>query len=205
MVEADNCSSSSGLSSTQNVKHEKMTKVDTLISTAETKHVNQLKIVALLVLVGSAVGVALVIYYYLRSSEIRNFEDSFSYDSQKVLQAIGASIENNLGAMDSFAINAVSFARASNQSFPFVTFPDFPLRATKLRALSDGMTLAYQPVVLNAQRTKWETYAVDNQAWVNSTLQMQVTDEFYYGTTSYDLPNPTTIFNLTGTMPYDRE
>lgn len=177
---------------------------DVAISKNETQSVNRVKFIAVSVLVLSAIGVALTIYYYVKNSETSTFVDSYTFDSQKVLEAIGTSIGNNLGALDSFATNAVSFAAATNQTFPYVTLPDFALKASKVRSLSDGLYISFQPVIQSNQRFAWEVYAMNNEGWVNDTKRMQETDKYYYGNVSYGLPNPTQIFNYTGPMPYDK-
>jgi hypothetical protein len=198
-------SKSTSLTRREKDKHNKENNESSPISLNETRNVHRIKIVAVLVLVGSALAVALVIYFYLRNSEVNAFKDSFSFDSQKVLRAVGFRIESNLGAMDSFANNAVSFAEATNQSWPFVTLPDYALKVSKMRGLSDCLTFTLSPVVTREQRHKWEAYAVDSNSWVNESKKLQENDEFWYGIVPYDEPAPTTITNLTGTMPYETE
>jgi hypothetical protein len=127
----------------------------------------------------------------------------FEADANKVMDGIGESIKGNLAAMDSFASMMISMAKQTNQTFPFVTIPNFAIKASKLLTLSDGFTISTQPVVYAEQRLQWETYTKENQGWVNQTKQIQEVDVFFHDAVRYDDENPTTIIGLNGTVPYD--
>jgi hypothetical protein len=48
-------------------------------------------------------------------------------DSLKVFDAVGT-LDLTLGAVDNFIVKAVSYAKYSNSTWPFVTIPDFAVK-----------------------------------------------------------------------------
>lgn len=67
-------------------------------------------------------------YFYTSNSEQAQFESSFQDSSVKVMDSIGKAIYKSLGAVDAFATHVVSHARDTNQTWPFIIYPDFALR-----------------------------------------------------------------------------
>jgi hypothetical protein len=88
----------------------------------------------------------------------------------------------------------VAQARATNQTWPFVTIPSFAIRATKARLQSDAFCLQVYPLVTKEQRPEWEKYSLANQGWVNESMKVQEHDEFYYGPVWYNHSISETIY-----------
>jgi hypothetical protein len=156
------------------------------IAQEETVVVFRLKMVVLLVLVISAVGVAFTVHFYLRRSELAAFHAQYKVDSKKILQTAGSTIESVFGAFDTVAVSLVSHARATNQTWPFVTLPDFAVRMSKTVHLSRTINMNFLPLVTPTQRKDWETYAIHNDDWVNETVDVQRGFKNYYGPDEYD-------------------
>jgi hypothetical protein len=156
------------------------------IARAETKSVRSLKVVVLIVLVVSAIGVALAVYFYTSSTEQAQFESGYQGDVSKVFEGIGRSIENTLVALDTFQVTIVSEARANGEKWPFVTVPDFAVRATKTRLQSDGFSISTSPVVTKAQKKEWEQYAWNHSGWINESMKIQEHSPYYYGPVWYN-------------------
>lgn len=140
------------------------------------------RVLLLSVLALSTVGVAFGVYLYTSNSEDRSFEDQFDEDAQKILESIGTSLDFMLGALDSFVVNEVSYAEALNWTWPFVTFPDFAVGASKLRSLSKAVVVSQYPVVLESERFAWEKYSMTHEGWVDKGLHIQKNDETFQGT-----------------------
>jgi hypothetical protein len=104
--------------------------------------------------------VALAVYFYIRASENREFEDQFEADATKVLAAIGASLDSSLSAVDAFVVSIVSYAKATNQTWPFVTIPDYAARAGKIRSLAGAVVIGTYPLVKSEDRKEWERYSI---------------------------------------------
>jgi hypothetical protein len=130
------------------------------LAKTETNTIRGLKLLVLLALSLSAVAVALAVYFYIRASENREFEDQFEDDATKVLAAIGASLDSSLSAVDAFVVSIVSYAKATNQTWPFVTIPDYAARAGKIRSLADAVVIGTYPLVKSEDRKEWERYSI---------------------------------------------
>jgi hypothetical protein len=122
------CSSTDGNSAVNATPKEQET-----IAKDEDRAVFRLRLLVIGVLVASTVGVAFAVYYYISKSENREFEENFSADAKKVLDSLGSSLELTLSAVDALVVNIVSYAILSNSSWPFVTVPDFAVRANKIQ------------------------------------------------------------------------
>jgi hypothetical protein len=94
-------------------------------------------------------------------------------------QGIGTYLERTLGVLDAVQSNLVAAARETNQTWPFVTIKDFAVRASKIRLLTDIAYISVNPLVTKEQRLQWEAYAVENQGWVNESMNVQATDEVW--------------------------
>jgi hypothetical protein len=153
-----------------------------VIGKNETKAVFYGKLLVFGVMLFSALGVALVVYYYLSGAEDSDFEEQFSEDVKKVFEEIGSSLDNMLGATDSFMVSLVSYAKYSNSSWPFVTMPDFAVKAAKLLSLSKAAIVGTYPLVQTEQRQGWENYSVTHDNWVDEGLSVQKEDTNFKGT-----------------------
>jgi hypothetical protein len=158
----------------------------------ETKSVGRLKRAVLVVLIGSAIGVALTTYLHLSILEEDRFQRQFHDEAHKILESVGKSLDKTLGLMDSIAVAYVSHARANNDTWPFVTLPDYALQITKVLPLSDAFVLSMVPIVTPKQRADWEAYSVAHDGWVNENMAIQESWGKYNGPVTYNgLSNPT--------------
>jgi hypothetical protein len=175
----------------------------TILAKHETQHVKVLRTIVAIVLVLSTVGITLAIYFYVRHSEQSDLDIGYASDTDRILDGIGMSIHDSLGAMASLGTMMISFARQTNQTFPFVTMPLFAVTASRFLTLTAGIQLSIQPVVTSTQRLQWEEYAMNHEWWVNETKGVQEIDPFYYGEVPYGVPNPPRIINYTSALPYE--
>ena len=152
-----------------------------IIGREEDKAVFRLKLLVLAVLIASTVGIAMVVYFYTSDAEEDDFEEQFIGDSSKIFESIGSTLELTLGAVDSFLVGLVSFARFTNATWPQVTLPDYAVRVAKIRSLSKAVLVTQYHVVTDEQRSKWEKYSVANDYWVDESIEVQKNDETYEG------------------------
>jgi hypothetical protein len=166
------------------------------IAAGESKAVRWIRVVATAVVVFSTVEVALAVYYYMTGSEQNTFEYRFKSDSYKILESIGSTVDRSLGSVDSFAFILVSLARATNQTFPFVVMPDFPLHSSKILSLSKGILFSTYIFVTHEQRPSWNNYSVNNDAWVDESydIQEKALNKTYFGPIDRNWTEPTDIF-----------
>lgn len=133
----------------------------------------------------------------------------------QVLGSIGSSLERALGAVDSLAMTAVATAHVSNQSFPFVTIPQFGLHVAKIQPMTGAVATYFNPIVHFDERSEWEKYAAGSnnnlQSYVNASLQLQEHWAYFYGVRpqNYTLDPTDFIFmddnvnNGTDPVPYN--
>jgi hypothetical protein len=121
----------------------------------------------------------------------------------KILQTAGNTIDSVLGEFDSVAVSLVSHARASNQTWPFVTLPDFAVRMSKIVPLARTLNIYVLPMVTPKERREWETYAKRNDDWVNETVDVQRDFKNYYGPNEYDIMPHNIIHSDAGNIPYN--
>jgi hypothetical protein len=131
---------------------------ESTIAKRETRDVFRLRLAVLLVLVSSALVVALSVYFYLSHSEDEQFLRQFDDNANKVLDAVGSSLDQAMAAFDGVAVNLVSTARVAKQSWPFVTTADFAVRLAKALPLSHAIVIYSYHVVSSDQRDQWEEY-----------------------------------------------
>jgi hypothetical protein len=153
------------------------------IGAKESKAVQWIRALAIAVIVLSTVGVALAVFYYMTNSERKTFAYRFKSDSYKILESIGSTFDRSLGSVDAFAVDQISTARQSHQTWPFVTLSDFPVKASKILALSKGVLFTMYTFVTHEQRAQWNNYTIQNDQWVGESLRVQekALNKTYFG------------------------
>ena len=164
------------------------------ISKQATKNVIHLKILVIAILIVSASSLAACAFSFITKSETKQFEAKFGNDAHKVFEAIGSSLDRTLGLMDSVAVTLVSFARYQNDTWPFVTLPDFGSRMAKLLPQTDAIFINVLPIVHPHQKKNWEAYSIQHDEWVNQSIDIQDTWDGYYGPIDYGWEQKGTIF-----------
>jgi hypothetical protein len=169
----------------------------------ETKLVNRYRVIVMVVLLVSTIGVAFGVYLYISQTEVHQFEKSFHDDAQKVFESIGSSLEQMLGSIDILSATVVSTAHYTNQSWPFVTIPGFAIHAAKVRSASDGIGIFFQPLVTADERSQWEEYSIANHGWVIESMHLQEMDPNYFGPITYNFETHPFIYGVDGTIPFN--
>ena len=147
----------------------------------ETRTVRNLRLLVGFVLLCSALAASLLVYFYIHKSEEDEFQRRFEDDALKVLTALGATIQSTFTAVDSLVVNIVSFAEATNQTWPFVIVDDFAVRAKKTRSLSKAVLLNMYQVVSDEDRLDWEAFTATNHKWIDEALDIQEADPSFTG------------------------
>ncbi|CAB9531478.1 Guanylate cyclase [Seminavis robusta] len=71
----------------------------------------------------------------------------------------------SFAVLGNIAVDMTAYAKNQNQSFPFVTLPDFGLRVGALARIAGLMKVATFPLVQESEREAYEAYTVANQGW----------------------------------------
>ncbi len=156
------------------------------IARSENKAVMMWKLVFIFVLVASTVGVAIAVYLYISRQEQSEFETAFADDALKILEAVGSAFDIKMGAVDSFVSGLVSFAKASNMKWPFVVLPGFAVQASKIRVLTEAISVQQYQVIRNDfTREQWEeSFVGQNEDWIQEAINLQREDPTFQGDTA---------------------
>jgi carbon starvation protein CstA len=173
-----------------------------VLAKRETSAVARFKVLLVLVLTASTVGAAVAVQRYTHRSEIAQFEERFKMDALNVQEAIGSSIDKTLGSFDSLAVSLVSFAKNTNATWPYVTQPNFAVRNAKLLRLTNVMYINVLPIVHPTERLQWEKYSVQEDYWVNQSMEAQEKWDGYRGPVIYDWEQPRKIHGIED-LPYN--
>ena len=134
------------------------------------------------VMFGSAIAVALVVFFSTRRAEQDLFEKQFHSDADKILQSIGDFFDHSLSAMDGFVTMMVGQKDAMpNTSFPFVKIENFALQAAKYKTLTKCFTMGVHYLVQEKDRRDWEAFAEKNSQFVDEAWALQARDETFQG------------------------
>ena len=163
----------------------------------ESKAVLGMRFLVFGVLIVSTIVVAVLVYYYTSNAARTQFETSFVMDAQKVLQGIGTSLAYTLGGTDAMVVNMVSYASATNQTWPFVTMPDFGVQADKFKGLTNAVYVALFLYVPPGQRYEWQDYSAEHgPQWVEQTLNLQKRENMYQNVIEENNFTNVTYFNV---------
>jgi hypothetical protein len=143
------------------------------IAKKDTTAACQLRVLMVTLFLVMSVFVPVIIFVTTRDNEQESFESEFDALATKVVDSFDFNMARKLGAIDSLDISITSYAVGTNSTFPFVTLPDFDLRAANTLALADTFSVLFVPLVTQANRAKWETYSVENEAWITTALNRQ--------------------------------
>jgi hypothetical protein len=135
---------------------------DTTFARGDSQRVKYLRVVVLLVWITAACVVSYGVYWYTKDSQMRQFETQFQTRAEKLLGAFENAMDGKLVAINTMANAFTTFARYSNQSFPFVTLPDFVVSGSNVRVLAEAMAMAWMPLVTDENRDEWEAYSFEH-------------------------------------------
>lgn len=174
----------------------------------EKKIVQKLRILVLITLLCAAIAASLSIFFYLQNAETSDFEAQFHIDADKLLESFGKTIDDTLGATDAFSTNVVAYARESESVWPFVTVPNFALKASKVQKPSKAIHMATKILVSYQEAEEWKEYAANHDDWIQNSLDIQENlDDWRFPiireyNVSYDLVGNTIDEVITEPFPY---
>ena len=161
--------------------HDTVTSPNLSVGRRETQALRAVRLVSVFGLF-CAVPLALGVYFYSRNVEENEFQTQYEEAGRKVLEAIGTTLENSFGALDSLAVAVVASVHAKNQAFPNFLVEDFSIRAAKTLSLSKAKVLVTCPVVTSETYDEWSNWtALEGRKWVDEALSVMKTDKNFYG------------------------
>ena len=146
------------------------------IAKKDTKAACHLRVLVIALFIFMSVFVPIVIFITTSNNEEEGFKNEFAALATKVIDSFEFNVARKLGAIDSLDISVTSYAVGTKSSFPFVTMPDFDLRAANTLALADTFGVFLVPVVQKEKRAQWEQYSVTNHIWIETSLNRKSFD-----------------------------
>jgi class 3 adenylate cyclase len=146
------------------------------IARKETKQVKYSKLIFIAILTLLAIFLSVFLYLTLSDTEEDTFVSVYEDRANMIMNAFEFNFERRIGAIDSLGIQITSFARETNSRWPFVTIPDFDVRAASAQKLSGSLGLMLSPLVTAATRDRWEKYSTQNLDWIAETFYREMSD-----------------------------
>ena len=171
------------------------------IAKDEIQEVRRYKLVVYAVLAIAAILFAVFVFVFIRNNETKDFEGAFYDHGKKVFKAIGSSIDRSLIPLDALTVILLSYAKAVNATWPFVTYPDYAELMSKMLPQTDGMIIQSIYVVQPEEKEEWELYASLNNQWVNESISFLEDWDHYYGYVGYEWTPHNMIFSDYGDIP----
>jgi hypothetical protein len=173
---ADENSQGAGGMNTSNHKPRSIDTADDVESDDEKEFVaseyrviaTHLRVIVVALFVGLFVTVPVAVYQISRNNEEESFEATFLGISSKVIDNVEFQLARKLNAMDSLRIALTSQGSnmPNNQTWPFVTVPDWDLRGNNVRDAGALLSIALHPKVTQDNREEWKDYVQENLGWL---------------------------------------
>lgn len=154
---------------------------DSQIGGRETAQVTTLRVAVMLVLLLAAAGVSATVFYLTKKAETKEFESEYDAVAAKVLETFEDIVSEKLSALSAFSISATAYARAKNESFPFVTMQDYQQTAGSIREVVDCLLVYSIYHVEQELRADWETYSNANTDWYYEDMAYQRENGINFG------------------------
>lgn len=151
--------------------------IEAVISKRTSKAIWLVRLTVLLVLIVSAITVSFMVYKYMSEAEQEEFDKQFESDANKLIDAIGSTIDSTISANNALITKIVAFARYSNSTWPFVTMPGFSIQAIKTLKVSKAFSIQVSPRVLPEQVEQWNNYSQQHNGWVRECLDVLASEE----------------------------
>jgi hypothetical protein len=160
----------------------------------ETKAVNVLRVLILVLLLVTSTLTSVGVYLYTSNVEKQHFEEEHHANAERIIESFHNAVVRRLGAMNSMATAITSHALDTNQSFPFVTISNFEIRGSDLRVQADAALIHWMPLVTDETRVAWEDYALVNrdqidEAFLEDAKRREIQDD------EFGLANTTSTSN----------
>uniref|UniRef100_A0A7S3DMI4 Guanylate cyclase domain-containing protein n=1 Tax=Entomoneis paludosa TaxID=265537 RepID=A0A7S3DMI4_9STRA len=131
------------------------------------------KTFVVIVLLASAGVVGYLTHWFMSNEEQDDFETKFKFDAKDVLDISQSHADSLLNTIRATSLIFTSYAGYTNAPFPNFTLPDFEAFAITALDASGALSMAYSPIVTEANRAGYEDYAVKNRAWIAESFEFR--------------------------------
>lgn len=140
----------------------------------ETAAVLKLRVLVFVALLFAALAVSMSVFFVTSRGEAATFESDFEGSAKKMLQAFQEIVDQKVLGLSSFSAEVTSYERSSDTvEWPFVTVPDFHVRAQTVLALTKCLFIALYPLVSDDTVREWGPYSLNHIGWLEEGRQIQ--------------------------------
>ena len=111
------------------------------------------------------------VYYYIYTDEYNQFQQQFLQHSNDIVDNLRVGIDQKLNTIDTLSTSITNIAQTTNQTFPFVTIPNFSILGNNIRILADALIIHWLPLVTDQNRLEWEQYSFDNRFQIDVSYE----------------------------------
>lgn len=154
---------------------------ETSIAKDETKTVNCFRLLLLAALIATALCVSLTAFFMIRNGEQEEFEGTFRSHATKIIETFESEAAEKRTALVHHSRELTSHAKSSNETWPFVTLPDYEMRARLTLELAEVIGIMLLPLVTKENAMEFGKYMNSNQEWYWEGMAIQ---QFYHGVTA---------------------
>jgi hypothetical protein len=152
-------------------KQESCETANETLARKETKAVNALRALVLVLLLLTATITSVGVYLQISNEEKHDFEVEYQANAERIIESFHDAVVRRLGAINSMATAITSYTLDTKQTFPFVTIPHFEIRGSDLRVQADAAIIHWTPLVTDETRVAWEDYALAERYQIDESFQ----------------------------------
>jgi class 3 adenylate cyclase len=112
----------------------------------------------LLSLLSATILLSVVVHNAVAKNEYDHFEAQFAEHASKIFNSVLINFEHGIGELDNLAVATTAYTNNLGGVWPYVTVPEFGMRATSTRKLADAGLIALVPLVDEPLRQEWEQF-----------------------------------------------
>jgi hypothetical protein len=127
-------------------------------SKKESVAVDRLRLLVFVVILIAAVSISLTVYMITRDGENKEFESQFNGMAEQLTTTFNGIASQKIGVLGGLRVSFISHAIDHNNTWPFVTLPNFQQRAATAKRMSNSIYLGIHPIVDDSERDDWEKY-----------------------------------------------
>ncbi|CAB9499837.1 Receptor-type guanylate cyclase gcy [Seminavis robusta] len=166
------------------------------------KAVQRSKYIIMLVLLAICSVVVGMTYVFLAQERELDFSFGFENLAKEMLYRVNVRTSTMETTFRSLASGVTSYATEHNETWPFMTMPNWNARALNTHQLSHAVGLGMSPIVQGTNITEWENYSVQaSQVWMDAARPFQQQTGALVATINRDKQQPMLMPESPNTYP----